>query len=187
MYTIAIDESNIHQQTGKSTIVLVYILTENSKKLEEKIIQTEKDLKILPFHWSRHNWSTKTKFIRSIKDCNFTIKVALIRNPIKNLSKSLEWLLQHLIAEQEINKIIIDGKKPKWYAQQLKKLLRDKHITVNKIKTANSKSQPLIRLADCLAGLIRYHYSNPQAKDAKKLFNLIKNKIALQMEGQRTG
>lgn len=187
MYTIAIDESNTHQQTGKSTIVLVYVLTKNATKLEEKILRTEKQLKILPFHWARHDWLTKEKFIRSVKDCDFSIKVALIKNPIKSLPKALEWLLQHLITEQEINKIIIDGKKPKWYSRQLKKLLRDKHITVKKLNTVNSKSYPLIRLADCLAGIIRYYYNNSKAKDAKRLFNLIKNKIALQMEGQRTG
>jgi hypothetical protein len=122
MYTVTIDESNTHQQTGKSTILLVYVLTKDVAKLEEKILKIEKELKILPLHWARHNWPTKTQFILYIKDSNFTIKFGLIRNPIKNLSDSLKWLLPHLITEQQIDKIIIDGKKPKWYSQQLKKL-----------------------------------------------------------------
>lgn len=186
MYTIAIDESNTHKQTGKSSIVLVYVLAQNTAKLEKKILETEHKFKLQPFHWARHDWDTKKKFITAVNQCDFTIKVALIKNPV-NLSADLEWLLQHLITEKYINKILIDGKKPKWYTQKLKKILRDKNITVNKLKTVNSKSYPLIRLADCMAGLIRYYYNNPKAKDAKRLFNLIKNKIALQMEGQRTG
>lgn len=186
MYTIAIDESNTHKQIGKSTIVLVYVSTKSIKKLEVKIIQIEKKLKIQSFHWARYNWLTKEQFISAIKDSKFTIKVAIIKNPI-NLPASLEWLLQHMIVEKDINHILLDGKKPKWYVQKLKKILRDKNITIAKFKTVNSKSYPLIRLADCLAGLIRYYYNNPEAPDAKRLFNCIKNKIALQMEGQRTG
>lgn len=58
-------------------------------------------------------------------------------------------------------------------------MLRDKGITVKKLRTVRRESQLGIQLADALAGLIRYYYDDPEAKDAKKWFNKLKRKKKL--------
>src|SRR3989344_4641009 len=62
----------------------------------------------------------------------------------------------------------------KWYEQRLKKVLRDRGISVKKLSTVRRESEVGIQLADALAGLIRYHYDNPDRKDAKKWFDKLK-------------
>ena len=79
--------------------------------------------------------------------------------------------------------MIIDGKKPKWYSLRLKKVLRDRGISVKKIRTGNDKSFPCLRLADAYAGLIRAHWNDPNNKNAKELYKLASNKITAQLVG----
>lgn len=51
---------------------------------------------------------------------------------------------------------MIDSRKPKWYSLKLKKVLRDKGISVKKVITVRKdESSPGIRVSDCLAGLFR--------------------------------
>lgn len=71
----------------------------------------------------------------------------------------------------KITNIYIDGKKPKWYERKLKKVLRDKKISVKKIRTVRKAGAPAgLQLADALAGLVRYHFDNPKGEDAKRWF-----------------
>lgn len=59
---------------------------------------------------------------------------------------------------------MIDGRKPKWYGLKLKKILRDKEVSVKKIVTVRKEeSSPGIRVADCLAGMIRYYHDHPDS------------------------
>ena len=61
------------------------------------------------------------------------------------------------------------------YGRKLKKVLRDKGISVRKLRTVrNEKLHPGIQLADALAGLTRYHFDNPEKKDAKQWFHRLK-------------
>lgn len=175
LYVIFIDESGIHKQVDHSTIVLVYILVKDVEKLENRIIKIEKELKINLFHWTKHGWKIRNKFFNRIKKLTFTLKVAVLRNPIK-LDQALENVFSHLIIEKKIKKIIIDGEKPKRYLWRLKKILRDKGISVKKIKTTRDDSSAGIRLADALAGLIRSYYDRPDGQ-AKKVYPLIQDKI----------
>lgn len=86
-----------------------------------------------------------------------------------------EAVFQHFITEKDIERVWIDGKQPKWYERRLKKVLRDKGISVKKLRTVrDDASQPGLQLADTLAGLSRYHFKNPNAKDAKKWFDKLK-------------
>jgi hypothetical protein len=55
-------------------------------------------------------------------------------------------------------------------------MLRDKRIRVRKIKTVNDDSYPLVRLADAIAGVVRYHSDNPNPT-AVELYKLIEPKI----------
>lgn len=96
----------------------------------------------------------------------------------------IETVFQHLITEKVIGGIFIDGKKPKWYENKLKKVLRDKAISVNKLRTIrNERSHIGLQLADALAGLVRYHFDNPNEKGAQRLFKKLKRdkKLTAQM------
>ena len=107
--------------------------------------------------------------------------VAIFKNPIKP-EKMMEVVFQHLITEGNIRNIYLDGKKPKWYELGLKKALRDKGISVRKLKTVNDKSQPGMQVADCLAGLVRRHYDNQNEENSKKWFDKLKRDKKLTMQ-----
>ena len=44
---IFIDESGVHKQDGKSSVVLVYVMVDDVEKLEKSILEIEKTLKHL--------------------------------------------------------------------------------------------------------------------------------------------
>lgn len=155
------------------------------EKLEKQIQDIERNLKISHFHWadfgSRRGWQVRKKFIEKISKLDFNFKIAIIKNPIR-LSKTLEQCLRHLVVEKRISKIVIDGKKPKWYSRQLKKVLRDKGVSVKKIRTMRDEASAGLRLADALAGLARSYYDKP-TRDVKKLYEMLENKITAQLVG----
>src|SRR5258708_40367326 len=129
---ISIDESGIHQQDGKSVIALVYVAVENREAAEQLVLNTEKTTGIQGFHWAHRNWRMREAFIQSIVKGDFRVKLAYITNPMV-LDKALPEALQHLLVERPISQVIIDGQKPKRYIHQIKKVLRDKGISVKKI------------------------------------------------------
>lgn len=181
MHIIFIDESGIHKQVDHSTVVLVYVLIESVENVEHKIIEIEKELKIKSFHWKEQRWKIKGAFLAKIAKLPFKIKVAILRNPI-NLSKEVENVLCHLITEKKIKKIIIEGKKPRWYELKIKKVLRDKGVSVRKLRSAKGTSFPGLRLADAMAGLIRSFCDNPKDEN-KKFYQLFEKKITAQFLG----
>ena len=71
-----------------------------------------------------------------------------------------------------------EGESSKKYENKLKSLLKNKRIKVYKIKFINDKNEPLIRLADFMAGLIRSYFDNKNT-DNVYLFGLLKNKIKI--------
>ena len=182
---IFIDESGIHKKENHSVISFVYVCIEDAENLEDKIEKIEKDLNITNFHWSdfgsKFGWQIRRKFLERINRLNFTFKIATIKNPIY-FPATFKYCFEYLITEKKIRKIIIDGKKPRWYEKQLKKALRDKGVSVKKIKTSNDKSSAGLRLADALAGLIRSHCDNP-TETTKDLYKLLENKITAQLVG----
>ena len=178
---IFIDESGIHKQTGHSTTAVVYVEVENLEKFEISLKKIETDLKISFFHWAEERWFMKNKFLAQIFNLDFTVKVAIFENPVKP-DAMLEVVFQHLITEKTISAIYIDGEKPKWYENKLKKVLRDKGVALKKLRTVRSRSEVGIQLADCLASLIRYYHDNPEEKDAKKWFNKLKKEKKLSFE-----
>lgn len=178
---IFIDESGIHKQTGHSTTAVVYVEVTNLEKFESKLKEIEKDLRISFFHWAEERWLMKNKFLNRVFDLDFTVKVAVFENPVKP-AEMLEVVFRHLIIEESINNIFIDGEKPKWYEHKLKKVLRDKGIAIKKLKTARSRSEVGIQLADALASLVRYYHDNPEENDAKKWFYKLKKEKKLSLE-----
>ena len=94
--------------------------------------------------------------------------------------------MKYLIIERKIKKIIIDGKKPKWYERKIKKVLRDRGVSVKKLRTLYDEASPGLRLSDALAGLTRAYYDKP-TKTIEELYKLLENKITAQLvSGQRT-
>jgi len=178
---IFIDESGIHRPVGKSTFVLVYVEIENYNKLSSAFIEIEKELGIKYFHWAETVWAIKEKLIQKILDLDFNLKIAVIENPV-NPSLEMERVLTHMIVERNIVKILIDGKKPKWYEKKIKKILRDKMITIKKLKTVKDESEAGIRLADLLAGLARWHFENIKKDKIEKYYQRLKSKILVVIE-----
>ncbi len=181
MLYIFIDESGVHKTIGKSSIALAYITFENIDLIQNTVVEIEKEIGILNFHWAHSSWPVRKKFIEKISRCDFLAKIALISNPF-NPNEAYEYALQHLVIEKNISAIIIDGKKKKSYERRLKKVLRDKGISIKKLKTGNDKSHPALRIADAIAGIVRYRNENPENKNINYLFDLIKSKILITLE-----
>lgn len=171
---VFIDESGVHKQEGHSTTSVVYVEVANLEKFTAGLIKLEKNLRIAYFHWTEERWMMREKFLDGIMDLDFSVKIAVFRNPV-NPAGMIEAVLRNLITEPKIRKIFIDGKKPRWYEQRMKKILRDKGISVKKLKTVrNDTAEPGIQLADALAGLSRYYFDNPEAAEAKKWMGKLK-------------
>jgi hypothetical protein len=177
---ISIDESGIHKQDGKSVIALVYIEVKDLEATEKLVLQAEQAAGIRGFHWAHRNWRIREVFVREIARANLKVKIAYINNPII-LHKATTEALEHLLAERKISQILIDGDKPKAYTRQLKKVLRDKGITVRKIRSVNDESFPVVRIADAVAGLARAAYDSPDGK-ASKLIKLLEPKVELRID-----
>lgn len=178
---IFIDESGTHKQTGHATEIIVYIKVTDLVKLEQEIVSLEEKLKIKSFHWGEERWDIRNKFLAHVIKLDFTTKVAVFENPA-HPERMIEYVFKHLIVEEDIKMIFIDGRKPKWYEQKLKKILRDRGVSVKTLRTIKSESSPGIQLADCLAGLIRRYYENPKEVDAEKWYKKLKKDKKLTME-----
>jgi len=180
---IIVDESNIHRQDGKSTIALLYLPDLDAlEHLNQTVLQIERTLKINPFHWAGSNWRVRDKFVAALMSLkpDFRIKLAVMTNPV-NIDRSMELALGHLITERQLRRIIIDGAKPKHYTARLKKTLRDKGITVRKLRTEDDKETPALRVADAVAGLARHHIEHPTGR-AASLYRSIRRRIDIVVE-----
>lgn len=179
---VFIDESGIHKSEDHSSFVLVYVEVGNQDEIDNKTIKIEKDLNIEAFHWSNHGWVVRKKFLKQILKLPFHIKVAILENPF-NFKKQFTSILSHLLIEKDNKNIYIDGRKPKWYQNQLKVALRNRGINFKRLRLVNDKSFPCLRLADTCAGFIRSYFDNP-TEQKKGLFRKISQKITLRLEGQ---
>jgi len=175
---IFIDESGIHKDRDHSTFVLVYVEVVDYPKLSEAIISVEASLDIKNFHWAETPWPARQRFLDRVLKLDFKVKIAVVNNPI-NSSKEMERLLPHLIIERGISKIFIDGKKPRWYEHKIKKILRDKMITVKKLKTVDDRTEPGVRLADMVAGLARGYFDGRNNDRFEKYYKLLEDKIVI--------
>ena len=164
---IFIDESGIQNQVGNSTVAVVYVEIKNLDKFNDDFKKILQDLKITNFHWTEERWIVREKFINKIINLDFRVKIGIFKNPV-HPDRMIESVFDQLIIELNIYKINIDAKKPKWYENKLKKILRVKGISIKKLKSIRKDENNYgIQLADCLAGLYRYHYDNPINVDVK--------------------
>lgn len=178
---IYIDESGTHIREGEFSVALVYIIIEDLENIENAILKAENFLRINSFHWSKHNWKIRETFIQLLCKKDFTVKIAIVKNPFNG--ECFERVIKSLLIEKKIKNVVIDGCKPKWYASRLKKILRDYNISVKKMRTGNDKSFPCLRLADTFAGLSRNYWNNPSDERIKKLYKLASKKITTQLVG----
>lgn len=178
---IFLDESGVDKQKGKSSIALVYITVDNLDILQKAVLNAERLIGIKNFHWSYSTWKVRALFIEEICKQDFKIKVALIKNPFF-ASSGYEYALQHLVVERNVISLIIDGKKGKNYERKFKKVLRDKGISVKKLKTANDESYPALRVADAIAGAIRYRCENSNDKRIIDIYEKFSKKILITLE-----
>ena len=132
-------------------------------------------MRIKNFHWTDCSWKIRTEFFNLILKENFLVRVSIIQNPFSK--NDFEESIRLLLLEKRFKKVIIDGKKPKWYALKMKKLLRDSGISVKKITMANDEAHPCLRLADAYAGLARAYWNGGENKNLNSLYEISKRKI----------
>lgn len=178
---IFIDESGIHKKVDHSSFALVYVEIENFGSIERGISDIEHKLKMKKFHWSETAWKQKEKFIQEALKLDFKVKIAIIQNPI-NPSDELERILSHMVIEKNISGIFIDGKKPKWYGRKIKKILRDKGVSVKKVRTISDDNIACARLADMIAGLSRSCFDGKNSTRFEKYFKLLEKKMIILMK-----
>lgn len=149
-----VDESGIHKKDGRSVFVAVCIVLDNVQELEEIILSVEKRLKIQKFHWSEAAWPVRREFLETVFSLNFVAIIGIIRNPISS-DEGVESVLPDLLRGIDIEKLFIDGKKPRAYVASVKKLLRDKGLSTKKLRMVKDDGYPGVRVADALAGVTR--------------------------------
>ncbi len=174
---IYIDESGISSTIGHSVYVCLYVEFDNYIQIANRIIEIEKQLKISYTHWTEMPWKLRVKFAEKIKDLDFKVKAVVYENPVLPDVVFELALKKMLLKIENIIIILIDGKKNKSYKKYLKKLLRSYGLEVNNIKMVNDKNEPLIRLADFMAGFIRYYCDNVTKNKSVEIFRLLNNKI----------
>ena len=180
---IFIDESGIHKQSGHASFAVVYVEVENSELLNKKLIEINSSLNIQSFHWAEQRWTVRKRYLKRISNLDFVFKIAIFDNPV-DMDVAFDKIFEHLITDDNIKSVLIDGKKPKWYERKLKKELRDHGVTVKKLKTIrNEISEPGIQLADALAGFALYCFENPSDKNYRIFLEKFKKsgKLLVQM------
>lgn len=165
---IFIDESGIDKLVGHTSVFFVYLEVRNLEKFNREVEEIEKKIEINYFHWADERWENRNKFLNKLLKLDFQFKSCKLTNPTI-LSKRFEEVISLFVIEKNISHIIIDGEKPKWYSSRIKVNLRKKGVSVRKLRMGNDKSFPGLRVADGLAGLMRYHYDNPSVVETNML------------------
>ena len=173
---VFVDESGTHRQHGYSVIALICVAdSQTMEELDKDVLMIERVIGTTDFHWAYKGWPFRREFIQGIAKLTFTIRLAQLTNPIK-LDQELINTLPYLLPERNLERLFIDGKKGKNYERSLKKLLRDRDITVKKLRTVNDAAFPCIRIADAVAGAARYYLDNP-SRQATQLYQALEPKI----------
>jgi hypothetical protein len=175
---VYIDESGVHKGSGVSTFVLAYVEAEDTQIVSDVIMSLEKDLDISSFHWAESTWKVKERFFRKVSALPFRLKIAVVKNPIYP-ERELERVLSHMLIERHIDKVFIDGKKSKKYERKLKKILRDKGVSLRKLESARDEKYPGLRLADMVAGLARAHFEGRSTERYEPWYRAIEKHIEI--------
>ena len=177
-YIVYIDESNILAKNGHSVYAAIYVRFLHKNDITEKITNIEKELKISYLHWVDMPWKIRIKFAEKVRKVDFICKMIIYKNPIIQEKVLEDFLLNIISSEDSLFKIVIDGNKSEKYENKLKNLLRTKDIKFYKIKFMDDKKDPLIRLADFMAGFYRSFLDNKN-KENIYIHSLLKDKIKI--------
>ena len=60
----------------------------------------------------------------------------------------------------------------------MKKILKLKAIHMKQLRTGNDQAYPALRVADAIAGLVRYTYEHGEVKEVRHLYRMIHKKIS---------
>ncbi len=105
-------------------------------------------------------------------------KIIVYKNPIVQETMLDDFLPKVIEKEDNLFKIVIDGNKGKDYELKLKRLLKEKLLKSHKVIFMNDKNEPLVRLADFIAGLLR-SYTDNKNKENGYIYGLLKHKIKI--------
>lgn len=175
---VYIDESNILSKTGHTVYTGVYIEYLIKDDISNKIINIEKDLKILYTHWVDMTWKIRLKFADKVKNLDFICNISIYKNPIDQEKTFQDFLYRIISHKYDIYRIIIDGKKSRNYEDKLRLILKNKGLKLNKIIFVNDKTEPLVRLADFMAGMYRSYLDNMNDRN-KQIYNVLKHKVKI--------
>ncbi len=177
--TVCIDESGITSKNGHSTFALVYIEYSCEEEFDSSVIAVEEKYRIDKIHWSEMSWKVREKVASDISKLDFKSRVSIFKNPI-NVDESLLLSIKYLIlSEDKIKNIYIDGDKPEKFVGKIKNILRSKNLPVKNVKGLDDKKFSGLRVADFVAGCVRYYYDNPESDNSIKVFNIMKSRISI--------
>jgi hypothetical protein len=177
-HILYIDESNISSKSGNSVYVCVYIKLINKDEISQRIIDIEKTLNIAHTHWSEMPWKLRVRFAEHIKNMDFVCKVIIYKNPIDQELTLKSFLFEILRIEDNIFKIVIDGKKSEEYQLRLKRILKNRGFRFYKIIFMDDKKEPLIRLADFVVGSFRSNLDDKNSYN-NYIYGLLRHKIKI--------
>lgn len=162
---------------GKLFIVATMITGKNKSKIEECLLRYELSSQKRITKWSKCKHIQRVKYIEKVignkifKDIifykTFSGSKRYLDLTIETIILSLSsYAKRHLIYNFKV-KILIDGLKGKEITR-VKKQINKSAIAVDKIRGVRDQSEPLIRLADFIAGLIRDAIDNEYWKTILK-------------------
>lgn len=174
---IAIDESGITSFKGYSVYAFVFIQLKDYVFISQYILKLEQELGLDYIHRHEMSWTTRLKIIEKIKLLNFTVEAVAYQNPINPLKCLNLALILKISKINSAYKIFIDGRQSKKYIEKNKKILKVQGLKNYQIKFVNDASEPLLRLADFMAGSVRSYLNNPTYSENKKFYIILKSKI----------
>lgn len=178
---IFIDESGVHKSIDHSSVAIVYLEVTNYSTFEQSVLEIERRLNIQTFHWAETAWPVKKQFLDAVLKLEFFVKVAVINNST-TFSKDLETIFLHMIVEPNIRAVYLDGKKSKRYERTIKKVLRDRGISVRKVRTVNDSQFAGIRVADMVAGLVRTVADGKKLPRMQPFYLRLKSKLIITLD-----
>lgn len=178
---VFIDESGTHLSAGIATIAAVYIEEKVYAQVEREFMEAEQTTGVKNFHWTDEKWAKREQILEHIINSNLTAKIAVLTMNKKTLTE-YQIALAHLIVERDIKRVYLDGRQPAYFVNQLKKVLRDKGVHTKKIfPVRRDQASAGIRIADCIAGLMRGHYEH-KGQNHEKWYRKLKRAGVLTIE-----
>lgn len=174
---IAIDESGITSLKGYSVYAFVFISVRDYVSISQYIINIEKELKVNYIHRHEMTWDLRTILAKRLAILNFKIEGIVHKNPI-NPSKVFESSLVLKISEiNHAYRIFVDGHQSKRYEEKIKKALKKHGLQNYRLKFVNDLSEPIVRLADFMAGSLRSHLNNPENSKSEIIYKILESKV----------